>query len=92
MLPEHSEEIVDDVLDVVEKHTGDGFRLKEEVSASESFLGVPERWLDDPTWKCANGHISKRYLKSEALGQNVCLECRTPVRLCDPNEQERRPE
>jgi hypothetical protein len=52
------------------------------------FLGIPERWLDDPTWKCVNGHISKRFLKSEARGCDVCLACGCPVRLCDPDETE----
>lgn len=51
------------------------------------FLGIPERWLDDPTWKCYNGHISKRYLKSEEYG-DLCLACQTPVRMCDPDERE----
>ncbi len=40
------------------------------------FLGLPERWLDDPHWRCPNGHVSTRYLKSEELGRDACLECR----------------
>jgi hypothetical protein len=55
--------------------------------AEETFLGIPERWLDDPTWKCSNGHISKIFLKSELCG-DLCLACFQPVRLCDPNEKE----
>lgn len=54
-----------------------------------SFLGIPDRWLDDPTWKCSNGHISKSFLKSESRG-DLCLACFQPVRLCDPNEKEER--
>jgi len=53
-----------------------------------SFLGIPERWFDDPTWECTNGHISKLFLKSEALGHDACLACFSPVRLCDPDELE----
>lgn len=52
-----------------------------------TFLGIPERWLDDPTWKCPNGHISKIFLKSESRG-DLCLACFQPVHLCDPNEKE----
>jgi hypothetical protein len=55
----------------------------------EMFLGIPERWLDDPTWKCDNGHVSKRFLKSETRG-DLCLACLAPVRLCDPDEVEAR--
>jgi len=22
---------------------------------------VPERWWQDPTWRCTNGHVSKRF-------------------------------
>ena len=53
----------------------------------ETFLGIPERWLDDPTWKCSNGHVSKIFLKSEEKG-DLCLACLEPVRLCDPDETE----
>lgn len=53
-----------------------------------TFLGIPERWLDDPTWKCPNGHISRRFLKSEAHQTDLCLACMEPVRLCDPDERE----
>lgn len=50
-------------------------------------MGIPERWLDNPTWLCPNGHISKWFIKSEALGGDVCpaAECNQFVRLCDPD-------
>lgn len=32
------------------------------------FWGAPERWLDDPHWRCQNNHVSTTYLKSEMLG------------------------
>jgi hypothetical protein len=53
-----------------------------------TFLGIPERWFDDPTWLCTNGHVSKRYLKSELRG-DLCLACFEPVHLCDPATEER---
>lgn len=53
-----------------------------------TFMGVPESWLDDPTWRCANGHVSKTYLKSEALGGAVCLSCYEPVSLVAPDTVE----
>lgn len=55
-----------------------------------TFMGLPERWLDDPTWKCPNGHVSKWYIKSEAKGGDVCPAsgCGEFVRLCAPEEVE----
>lgn len=52
------------------------------------FVGRPERWWDDPTWRCLNDHVSKRYLKSEELGANVCLACREPITLTFPEDQD----
>lgn len=43
--------------------------------AGERFMGMPERWYDDPHWRCENGHVSTRYLKSSALGRDACLAC-----------------
>lgn len=40
------------------------------------FLGIPDSWYEPrPLFACENGHLSKMYLKSEALGRNVCLQC-----------------
>lgn len=50
------------------------------------FLGVPERWMDDPTWLCKNGHMSKHYIKSEGLGYDACPVCMERVALTDPRE------
>lgn len=63
----------------------------EEADAKETgtrFMGMPDRWLDDPTWRCANGHVSKRYLKSEELGRAACLECRAQIWLTFPEDDE----
>lgn len=46
----------------------------------ELFMDLPDAWYDNPTWACENGHISKRYLKSEKLG-DVCLACSKPILL-----------
>jgi hypothetical protein len=51
------------------------------------FMGIPERWLDSPTWRCSNGHVSKYYLRSESYGDR-CLECRAGVRLTYPEDKE----
>lgn len=52
------------------------------------FLDLPERWLDDPHWRCENGHVSRYYIKSEELSSNICVECRGVVYLTSPEDQE----
>lgn len=51
------------------------------------FMGFPERWLDDATWRCENGHVSKMFLKSEVKG-DVCLACQKPIWLTFPEDKE----
>lgn len=51
------------------------------------FLGIPDRWLDDPTFRCVNGHVSKRILKSEVKG-DLCLECGGAVVATFPEDSD----
>lgn len=48
------------------------------------FLGIPETWLDDPTYACVHGHVSKFILRSETRG-DLCLLCHTSVRMVPPD-------
>jgi len=50
------------------------------------FFEIPDRWYDNPTWICCNGHISTVFLKSETNG-DLCLECMSPVILTDPLDE-----
>lgn len=46
-----------------------------EAFKEEFFMGLPDSWYEPyPLWGCENGHLSKRYLKSEERG-TVCLSC-----------------
>lgn len=45
------------------------------------FMGIPERWHRDPTWRCENGHISKLF-----LGSGICLKCNQTVWLTFPED------
>lgn len=49
--------------------------LAAEKETGPFFLGFPERWLDAPRWRCAQGHVSGRYLNSEEHGLYLCLGC-----------------
>jgi hypothetical protein len=60
----------------------------DEKETGPRFMGLPDRWYDNPTWRCENGHVSKRYLKSEKYNGNVCLACFSSVWLTFPEDKE----
>lgn len=47
----------------------------------------PERWWDDPTWRCTNNHVNKIYLKSEEKGC-VCVKCGNYICLTFPEDKD----
>lgn len=52
-----------------------------EAAHEEMFLGIPDAWYEpSPVWGCDNGHVSRRYLKSEERGC-LCLECHKNVAI-----------
>ena len=63
------------------------WRASEIVRAGgDLFLGLPEKWLDDPHFFCENGHVSRVILKGDG---DRCLACYNPVILGPPiGEQE----
>ena len=52
------------------------------------FMGLPERWIDHPTWRCANGHVSTWNVRRDC-GDAVCPACMRPVWLTAPEDEER---
>ena len=54
------------------------------------FLGKPDRWYEDPHWRCVNGHVSTFYLNSEAVGACLCLAagCFQPLYLTFPEDKD----
>lgn len=52
------------------------------------FMGWPDRWWDAHHWRCTNGHVSTRVLKSEARGRDACLAggCGAPTHLTFPED------
>lgn len=59
----------------------------DEESNSQCFAGKPDRWWDNPTWRCLSGHVSKKYLFSSPMG-NHCLKCRDFIVLTYPEDIE----
>lgn len=64
---------------------------QEEVVAAEiatgvpAFFGLPDRWYDAPHWRCANDHVSHRFLKADGRGDR-CLECGASVVMTFPGD------
>ena len=58
----------------------------------EKFMGVPVRWLDAKPvlFRCESekGHVSRWYIKSEQLRDNVCPECKKPVWITFPEDKD----
>jgi hypothetical protein len=57
---------------------------KEAADGGDIFMGIPDRWYDKLTFVCQNGHISSMCLKSEALGDDVCMSCHEHIFICPP--------
>ena len=47
-----------------------------------AMIARPISWYENPKWRCINGHISTRFLKTEY--GDMCLACHTPVLITDP--------
>jgi len=65
-------------------------RSIKEADAKETgprFLGLPDRWYENPRWRCREGHVSIRYLKAEGIG-DLCLACGEYVWLTFPEDKE----
>jgi hypothetical protein len=58
-------------------------------SGEPMFMGVPDRWFDDLTFRCTTGHVSKTILKTDRGDE--CLACRAPVRITFPEDAETDP-
>lgn len=64
----------------------------DEIAAGEGgpmWFDRPDRWWDDPHWRCINGHVSTCYLKSEERGAvRLAGRCRMPVALTFPEDSD----
>jgi len=50
--------------------------------------GIPVRWLEDPTWRCANQHVSKRFQPARR-DHRICVfkYCGQPVYPTFPEDR-----
>jgi len=58
------------------------------LEGGKMWFGLPERWIDNPRWRCHNDHVSRTYLKSDGLGYCACLKCCEPVFLTFPEDKD----
>jgi hypothetical protein len=49
------------------------------------FMGKPDRWYEQPHWRCQTGHVTRMYLKKDP-GGSVCLTCGETVYLTFPED------
>ena len=58
-----------------------------EVELGDRRRTVPARWIRDPTWRCTNLHVSKRF-ERDWHERRVCAldQCTSPVRLTFPED------
>lgn len=50
------------------------------------FMERPDRWFDQPHWRCVRDHVSIRYLKTDR--GDACLACFKPVYLTFPEDRD----
>lgn len=63
-------------------------RIDEALKRGDPFwFGLPDAWYARGKYRCANGHVSTRILKSEARG-DCCLACGSIVRMTFPEDEE----
>lgn len=65
-------------------------QTRADAEGGPKFMGFPDRWWDDPTFRCVNNHVSKSGLKVESRGALCCLAagCREVLWLTFPEDQE----
>lgn len=60
----------------------------EQARGGAMFMGIPDRWYEHPRWRCCKGHVRSGYLKSEAVGADLCFECGERVALSFPEDRD----
>lgn len=62
-------------------------RARHKARGDKMFLGIPDFWYEKPgpKYRCQNGHVSARILKSEDYG-DLCLVCLLSVYMTYPED------
>lgn len=64
--------------------------LEHAVLGSELFQDIiPGRWIEDPTFRCPNEHVSKMILRCDDDGpRDRCLGCHEPTTMTFPEDRD----
>lgn len=75
----------------------DHYATNEDMSGALMFVERPDRWYDDPHWRCVNDHVSPApvagYEMTQFKGEpgefshQLCPECHHLVRLTFPEDK-----
>jgi hypothetical protein len=60
---------------------------EEEAAGEPMFMGLPDRWYEDLTFRCINNHVSKRILKNSHSG-DLCFRCFEGTIITFPEDKE----
>jgi len=69
----------------------DKYAANEDMNGALMFLERPDRWYDDPHWRCINNHVNPEPVQGYLPGTYVwsfqlCPECGDLVRLTFPED------
>ncbi len=64
------------------------FAKIERDAGAKMFKDKPDRWYDNPKWRCINDHVSRVYIKSEYKGGAICPSCFEFVLLSFPEDKD----
>lgn len=68
----------------------DNYAAAEDMAGALMLVERPDRWYDDPHWRCVNGHVSDcpvaGYTPDNVYSYQLCPGCKSPVRLTFPED------
>lgn len=64
----------------------DAAAAREREAGGRMFMGMPDRWYDQFTVRCTQGHVSRHVIKSEVDG-DMCPACSSPCAMTFPEDQ-----
>lgn len=64
----------------------------ERLEGAKMFLGIPDRWMEHgPLFRCENGHVSYRVLKTDDGDKCLAGKCMGRTRITFPEDHETNP-
>lgn len=74
----------------------DKYAANEDINGALMLADRPDRWYDDPHWRCVNDHVNtnvkegggyvNKHDGSREFSYQICFDCGLPVRLTFPED------